>query len=68
MRGTNEWVLQHPWLWAIVQVPLSFIIAFRFFDSPWLPWLIIAALAYVVTGWSLSRGPGRTFLKWRLRR
>ena len=64
--GPNRWARNHPWQWAAVGAVAWFVGGRALTTDIWVG-LLTGALGFLVTGWSVSRGPGRRFLGWRLR-
>lgn len=67
MSRANDWAYRHPWGWAVVGGALAFVSALIALRSIVIA-LAIAPVWFLVTGWSVSRGPGRKYLERRLRR
>lgn len=62
----EEWAYDNPWLWGGVEAVVFGLIAFAVFG--WAIGLAVAAFAFIVLGWSESRGPGRTSRERRIGR
>jgi hypothetical protein len=64
--GPNRWARDNPWQWAVVGAVGWFFAGWALSESLWVA-LIAGAVGYVVVGLSVSGGPGRWYLNWRLR-
>jgi phosphoglycerate dehydrogenase-like enzyme len=53
----EEWAYENPWYWGAVEAVVFGIIGFAVFGLA--VGIAVAAFAFVVLGWSESRGPGR---------
>ena len=66
MRRMDDWVLRHPWWWALGGGVLGLVVGMN--NGSLGVGVLLALAAYVVTGWSVSSGPGRRYLLARLGR
>jgi hypothetical protein len=53
----EEWAYENPWSWGGVEAVVFGIIGFAVFGP--VVGIAVAAFAFIVLGWSASRGPGR---------
>jgi hypothetical protein len=64
--GPNRWARENPWQWAVVAGVVAFLAVWLTFGSV-LAGAVVGIVCVPLSGWSVSRGPGRKFLDWRLR-
>jgi len=62
----DRWARDNPSRWALVAGVVAFLAGLLIFQS--LVWALVMGVLWVPITWlSVSRGPGRKFLDWRLR-